>query len=132
MDLLYNLFTTTDKALRDFEYDNLLKGYYESLSKTVRLLGSNPDELFTFENLHDELKICGNYALILAPMLLQITLADSSERTNLDEVFDKAANGEGSIELTSELSAETKKYYEQRLSEVIDDILNLGYYRKVQ
>lgn len=132
IDLTYNLFTSTDKALRDKEYDNLLKVYYESLSETVRLLGSNPDELFTFDNLKEELKICGNYALITAPMLLQVSLADSSEILNLDEMFDKVAAGETTLDLTSDLNERAQLIYEQRLSDVVEDILRLGYYRKVE
>lgn len=130
VDLVYNLFTSTDKAFRDREFDNLLKVYYESLSKTVRLLGSNPDELFTFENLQDELKICGNYALIMAPTLIQVSLADTSEIMNLDEVFDKSADEGGAIELTSELNDAAKVLFEQRLSDVIEDILQRGYHQK--
>lgn len=130
VDLVYNLFTSTDSTLRDLEFDNLLNIYYESLSNMVRLLGSDPDELFTFKNLQDELKTCGIYALITGPMVIQISLATSSEMTNLNEVFDKTVDG-GTIELTSELNKEAKNCYEQRLSEMIEDVLKRGYYRKV-
>lgn len=131
IDLLYNIFTSTDKALRDREYDNILKCYYDSLSKTVKLLGSDPDELFTFENLKDDLKRCGNYALIMAPCLLQISLAESSEISNLDEMFDKAADGEATLDIITGLSENGQQEFDRRIGEVFEDVVRLGYYRQV-
>lgn len=88
---------------------------------TVRSLGSDPDKLFTFQNLHDELKRCGNLTLILAPMLTEILLADSSELSNLDEGDYK--------DFFAGLSG--KDQYAHRLNEVFGDVLRLGYYRKL-
>lgn len=132
-DLLYNIFTSTDKALRDTEYENMIKLYYESLSKMVKLLGSNPDELFTFENLKEELKKCGNYALIMAPMLVEISQADSSEITKLDEVLDELTEGKdkGSLNLITSLSEKGQLEYERRLGDVFTDIVRLGYYHEI-
>lgn len=131
IDVLYNIFTSTDKALRDKEYDNILKCYYDSLAKTVKLLGSNPDKLFSFKNLKDELKRCGNYALILAPCLLQVSLAESGEISNLDEMFDKAADGEGTLDLITGLSENGQQEFDRRIGEVLEDVVRLGYYREV-
>lgn len=130
IDLLYNIFTSTDKAFREKEYENLLKVYYNSLSNTVKLLGSNPDELFTLNDLKDELRICGNFAFILTPMILQVSLADSSEIANLDEMCDKSAEGQ-TVDVLSGLNEKAQLEYGQRLSGVIDDIINLGYYNKI-
>lgn len=131
IDLLYNIFTSTDKALREKEYDNLLKVYHDSLSNIVKLLGSNPDELFTLDDLKNELKICGNYAFLLAPMLISVSLADSSEITNLDEISDKIAKGESGHELITGLNDKAQLEYDQRLNDVMDDLIRFGYYTKI-
>lgn len=131
IDLLYNIFTSTDKALRDTDYDNLLKLYHDSLSKTVRLLGSNPDELFTLDDLKDEMKRCGNFALLLAPMLIQVCQADSSDISNLDEMSDKIAVGETRQELITGLSEHAQQEYDRRLTGVIGDLIRLGYWHKL-
>lgn len=131
IDLLYNIFTSTDKALRDNEYDNLITLYYESLSKTVQLLGSNAAELFTFKNLKDELKRCGNYALLLAPSLISMSLADSDNIPKLDEMFDNAADGKCSIDITTGLNEGGQREYDRRINGVLEDIVTLGYYRRV-
>lgn len=132
-DLVYNIFTSTDKALRDIEYENMIKLYYESLSKMVKLLGSKPDELFTVKNLKDELKKCGNFALIMAPMVVEVSQADSSEITKLDAVLDEMneGNGMGSINLITGLSEKGQLEYERRLGDVFTDIVRLGYYHKI-
>lgn len=95
------------------------------------MLGSNPNELFTFENLNNEMKRCGNYALMLAPLIILVSQADSSEISNLDEMFDKAAEGEGTVDLITSLSGKGQQEYARRLNEVFEDIVNLGYYRKI-
>lgn len=131
IDLLYNIFTSTSKELRAKEYDNLIQLYHESLSKMVKSLGSNPDELFTLDNLKDELKRCGNYAFLLAPMLISVSLADSSEISNLDEMCDKIADGERRHELITGLSDKAQLEYEQRLNDTVEDLVKLGYYQKI-
>lgn len=128
-DVLYNIFTSTDKALRDKEYKNLVKLYYDTLAKTVELLGSNPEELFTFEDLQSEFREYGNFVLVLAPVLLSVILADTSEIVNLDEMCDKVAEGTSQQNVINGLKREAE--YEQRLSDVIEDITRLGYYKKL-
>lgn len=131
IDLLDNLFTSTDKALRGKEYNNLLQLYHSSLSKTVRLLGSNPDKLFSFDHLQSELKRCGNYALLRAPMLIQISQANSSEVINLDEMCDNMAEG-GSVQgLVAGLTGNGQLAYERRLNDAVEDVVQLGYYHTI-
>lgn len=103
--------------------------YHESLSKTVKLLGSDPEELFSFEDLLSELKRCGVYALLMSPMLLQVSLAHSNEISNMDEMFDKVAEGESKINLVTGLSSEGQSEYDRRLNEVFEDVIKLGYYQ---
>lgn len=130
-DLVYNLFSSTDKALRDKEYDNLIALYHKSLCNTVKLLGSNPDKLFTLDNLKSELKRCGNFALITVPMIMQVSQADSSEITNMDEMIDKTAENGSELHLVTGLSDERQSEFGRRLNEMVEDIVRLGYYHKI-
>lgn len=127
VDLLYNIFSSTDKAFRDKEFDNLIKLYYETLSKTVKLLGSDPEKLFSFNDLQNELKRCGNYALIMPPQVIQYALADESS-LNLEHVFD---NVDGHSDLITGLKESAQKKYEERVNGIVEDIVRLGYTRKV-
>lgn len=131
IDLHYNLFTSTDKALRDKEYEQLLNSYHKSLSRTVRLLGSNPNELFTFDNLKDELKRCGNYILLMAPVLLSISLANSSQISNIDEMLESAIKGDSKPDLITSFNDEARLEFDRRINQVFEDVVRLGYYQKL-
>lgn len=131
-DLVYNIFAATDKALRDKEFDNLIKLYYDSLSKTVKLLGSDPEKLFSLDDLNNELKRCGNFALITAPMILQVSQADSSEVSNMNEMLDNAVENGSEMNLVTGLSGERQLKFGRRLNETVGDIISLGFYHRIE
>lgn len=106
----------------------MLKLYYDSFSRTVKLLGSDPEKLFSYADLLDELKIFGVYMLMLVPLILQISQADPSEIPNFDEQCDKAAEDGGGISVVNDLSGNAQLEYERRLNEVFEDIINLRYF----
>lgn len=123
-DLIHNIFNSTDKALRDKEYNNLIATYYESLTQTTKLLGSEPEKLFTRENLEEELKRFGNFALIVTPLFIlsaQIQLNDS----NTDDTV------EDNTERSGGLSEKNRMEYDRRINGLLEDVVNLGYYRKI-
>lgn len=67
----------------------------------------------------------------MAPCLLQISLAESSEISNLDEMFDKAADGEATLDIITGLSENGQQEFDRRIGEVFEDVVRLGYYRQV-
>lgn len=83
-------------------------------------------------DLNDEMKRCGNYALMLAPLIIQVSQAVASEVSQLDKVIDKAVEGDGQVELVTSLSEKGQLAYDRCLNELFEDIVNLGYYRKLQ
>lgn len=110
--------------MRDKEYNNLIGVYYESLSQTIKLLGSDPEKLFTRENLNEELKRFGNFALIVTPLFILSALIQLSE-----------SNTDGSVEentdISSGLSEENQIEYDRRINGLLEDVVDLGYYRKI-
>lgn len=97
----------------------------------VELLGSNSHELFTFEDLKGEMKRCGNFALLMSPMLIQISQAELSGAPDFDDMFDKMTKGETNQEFITGLSTKGQLQYDQRMNEVLEQIIELGYYRKI-
>lgn len=131
-DLAQNLFTCTNKAIREKEFENLLRVYHDSVSKIVKLLGSNPDKLFTFDDLQGEFKKFGLYALFFGPMTIQVTLADTSEITNMDEYCEKVATGENRQELITGLNETAQSEYGRRINEILEDMVDkFGYFHKL-
>lgn len=71
IDLIYNVISSTDKTLRDKEYDNLINLYHKSLCDTVKLLKRNPKKTFSLDDLSNDLKRCRNFSLITTPMIMK-------------------------------------------------------------
>lgn len=128
IDLLYYIFCSTDKQTRDAEYFNLLRCYHDALSATVEKLGSNPC-IFTFDNLLDELKKCGNYLIVILPMMIQMMSANPNDFTNMDEMADKVAEGKCEhFDMITKLDESGKRKYDQLLNDCMDDAVRLGYF----
>lgn len=127
IDLLYYLFTGTDKALRANEYQNLLKHYHGSLSDTVRALGSDPDQLFSFDDLQGELKRFGKFAFLGVPIMLRIILADPKDIRNYDDMKDtqEELNNKTNYNV---LDANADAVYRERMNDIICDLVDYGYY----
>lgn len=97
----------------------------------VKLLGSNPDALFTFDNLKSEMKRCGNFALLMGPMIIEISQANPSEASKLDEMFEKLNKGEAKQELVTGLSEQGQFEFNRRINVMVENIIQLDYYRKI-
>lgn len=96
------------------EYDNLLNIYHESLIKTVTLLGTHSEKLFTFDELKVELKRCGNFVLAVMPILIYGSTAHQIE------------SGSSSV-----LNIGDQLEYERRINEIVEDIFDMGYYQSI-
>lgn len=129
MDLQYNIFVCTDKAFRDKHFTKLLETYYSSLSQIVRRLGSDPEQLFTFEDLQEEMRKCGEFSLLFGPMITRITTARMENLRDIDEYADALANGED-IDLFSKFDDETLAVYGKRVNGIVADLDAYGYLGK--
>lgn len=126
VDVLYNIFTSTDKEFRDQHYDTLLKTYYTSLSEMIRKLGSDPRKLYTYENLQSQLRKFGEYALLMAPMIISIRVAKETDVSNLDEFAQLVEKGED-VDLIRKFDGETQKEYSRLVNGLVTDLVNYGY-----
>lgn len=125
LDLLY-LFGLTDKALRDKHYEQLLRTYHSALSRTISRLGSDPDTLFTFDDLQSELRRCGEFALFCSAMILQVRLADSADVIDLDSYAAAMVSGEA-VQLVNKFSDEVQAVYDDWLNGAVADLVDFGY-----
>lgn len=129
LDLLYYMFSATDKELRDKEYHNLLRIYHSSLTDMIRKLGSNPEKLFSFDDLQIQMKKCGKFAMLMTPVLIQIMLANAEDISNMDDVSQQMDKKEKNVGIVKVLTCEkTKQAYKKRIQEIISDILKYDLY----
>lgn len=126
LDLLYNIFGGTDAHFRKQNYEKLLDTYYASLSRTIRLLGSDPDKLYTFENLKSQLRKYSEFALVFGPMLHQLRVAQGCNVTNLDDFAERIERGED-VDLIIDFDGETKSTYATLVNDLVTDLFNYGY-----
>lgn len=126
LDLLYNIFSSTDKQFRAKNYDELLKTYYSSLSSIIEKLGSDPKKLYSFENLQAQLRKYGEFALLCGPMIIQIKVANAKDIGNLDEYAELVENGI-EADLVNKYDEETQMEYSTLINDLVTDLVNYGY-----
>lgn len=126
LDLLYNIFSSTDKQFRAKNYDELLKTYYSSLSSIIEKLGSDPKKLYSFENLQAQLRKYGEFALLCGPMVIQIKVANAKDIGNLDEYAELVEKGI-EADLVNKYDEETQMEYSTLINDLVTDLVNYGY-----
>lgn len=126
IDLHHIIFTSTDKALRDKEYQNILDHYYSTLTRAIKRLGS-PADLFSRRDFDEHLRRFGVWPMTVSMFMLLITLADSEDVPDLDELCERLDSQEKS-ELVTKFSAETQIVYTKRVRDLVNDMYNLKLY----
>lgn len=129
-DLMYCIFTSTDKATRDKEFDYLLRIYYDRLSKNIQKLGSDPNVLYSYEQLKRELPLCGDFLLVLLPMLTQLSLVEARNASEVDDTFDVCVRGAVRPDLLVGLNANAQIEYRERINACFGDLVKLGCFQK--
>lgn len=126
LDILYNLFSSTDKRFRVEHFDKLLKTYHSSLCDMIEKLGSDPQKLYTFENLQTQMRKFGEFALLFGPMIIQIRVASAKDILDLDTYAEHVERG-GSADLIGEFDEDTQIEYSVLINGLVDDLVNYGY-----
>lgn len=127
---MYNIFSATDKPFRDLHYEKLLKTYYSSLSETIQKLGSDPNKLYTYENLQDQMRKYSDYALLLTPMIIAIRVAKASNVANLDDYAECLERGEDA-DILNQFDDETQAEFSRQINGLITDLVDYGYVKTV-
>lgn len=130
IDLLNLIFTSTDKNTRKNHLKDLLRTYHNQLTNNIRKLGSQPEKLFPYKAFVTELKKCGNFALSIAPLMIQICVADPNDVNDLDEICEESTDGNKKFDLVQGLSKHSQSLFNERVCDCIEDLVKFGYYRK--
>lgn len=126
LDLLYNIFSSTDKEFRAKHYDELLETYHTSLCNMIEKLGSDPKKLYTMDDLKQQMRKYGAFALLCGPMLIQIKVARAQDIGNLDE-YAKLVNDGHEADLINGYDEDTQIEYEKLINGLVDDLVSYGY-----
>lgn len=112
--------------MRDEHFESLLKTYHSALSQIVRRLGSDPEQLFSYSDLQDELRTFGDFALFCAPMILQMRIASSEHIADMDNYAARLAEGE-TVKFVSQYDDKTQNLFEKLINGAVTDIVEYGY-----
>lgn len=127
LDLSMFFMTSTTKELRDFHYNELIAEYYASVSDTIRICGSDPERLFSFEHLQHDLRKYGKFGLKMAPFYLSIVVCDPSKIESAEEFTEKFDANATQPQTVATFDARTEALFKKRLGDVIHDSKEYGY-----
>lgn len=95
-------------------------------------MGSDPDKLFPYDAFKKELKLSGNIGFLLAPMVIEVMLAEAKDVSNFDEMCENIGHGEQEWNFIQGLTDNAKLEYKKRLNECIGDLVENGYFQKIE
>lgn len=126
LDLLYNIFTSTDGQYRENHYEKLLKTYYSSLTESIEKLGSDPTKFITYNQLQDEFKKFGQYGLLRCCITTDLVISNANDVTDMDhyaELIDKGVE----VRLVKKYEGETQQRYVTAINDIVTDLVHYGY-----
>lgn len=77
----------------------------------IRKLGSDPDKLYSYENLQFQLKKFGNFTLICAPIIISLR---KNKREHVENIH-------------KDFIDETQEEYNKEMNDLVSDLLNYKY-----
>lgn len=120
--------TATDKAFRQREYTNLMRHYHRSLSEAILRLGSDPEQLFSYDDFENELKRFGRFVLLMGTYVMEMIVANVDDTPDLDELCEELkSNEEQTQNLYGVMSDKQNREYDQRINDLFDDCVEMGY-----
>lgn len=126
IDVLHHIFGVTSKAYRDQHYETLLRTYHNALSETIKRLGSDPETLFTFDDLQSELKKFGDFPLALTPLIAHARITKEEDVKGLDSVADAVNSGAETCR-ESGFDAEQQREFDDLIDGLVIDLVEYGY-----
>ncbi|XP_066257513.1 uncharacterized protein [Euwallacea similis] len=91
LDLSYHLYATASEAELQ-QFDTLLRIYHNSLSSTIKQLGSDPDKLFPYEELVKQWKKYSLYGCLFSMIVLPIALSEKDDSLDIQNWDEKEIN----------------------------------------
>lgn len=118
-DFSLYLFCAVQKSIRDLHYDDLVATYYDSLSETIKYLGSDPEELLSRENFLDQLKRYSKYGLIMSATVTTAMCMDPNDMPDFEAIDISKLN-------PADIFAKNL-LYKDRMSALIKDFFQMNY-----
>lgn len=125
IDLSFLIYACTLKPFRDQYFDKMLKTYHSDLSNAIKLLGSDPEELYPWSLFMKEVKEQFVFGVAASLDSIPLCLMDVSESFTIDTAVmgDEAIDIGDAVDLLCIATASEKR----RLADVVVDAVERGY-----
>lgn len=123
---MYYIFCCTQETLRARHYDTFMHIYHGSLSDFLRKLGSDPEKLFPYSALQDQLKRFGKFGLLLSLTILQALIVNAEDVPDMDEVAENLKKDPEKMNL-SMYENPCEAEFNRRILAIVHDMDKLGY-----
>ncbi|XP_046484171.2 uncharacterized protein [Neodiprion pinetum] len=84
LDTSFFIYTCTEKSLRDDHYEHLLKTYHDEISRSISLLGSNPEKIYPWDLFRKEVQEYSLHGVNFAIEAVPFSLLDADEAFDLN------------------------------------------------
>jgi len=129
LDLHDVLFTASDKSFRDKHYKNLIRHYHNTLSESIRRLGSDPDKLFTYADLEAELRKTGSYAMIISIITTLLVIPQAKHIPDLYKLNGDTSYNDDTDNTYEPFDEATQQRYRERINGLFTDFMAYGFYK---
>lgn len=91
-------------------------------------MGSDPQKLFPYEALLDQLRNFGLYTIFVGAMLVPMLCAEVASMPNFDDIAEKVSKGEDNVvdDDFFQVSDESKFAYNKKVTDIFDDMVRIG------
>ncbi|CAH2089105.1 unnamed protein product [Euphydryas editha] len=114
-DLMYFIFTGSDKNFRKNHFKETIEHYYKELRAALERLNLDPDYIYSREDFDYELKKMMPFGLLISMLLLLIITVQEEDAPKVDK----------DIEINDFLVT-PNNLYKERLNDIIDDYIEMG------
>ncbi|XP_045777988.1 uncharacterized protein LOC123875927 [Maniola jurtina] len=115
LDLMYFIFSGSDKKFRDKHFKQTLELYYTELCAALRRLDLDPNEIYPREDFDYELQKVMPYGLMLAMFCLLVVTVEEADAPTVSK----------DIALT-DFALPPSTLYKERLNDIVDDFVAMG------
>ncbi|CAH2240907.1 jg9643 [Pararge aegeria aegeria] len=115
IDLIYFIFTGSDKSFRDQHYKQTLECYYAELCAALRRFSLDPDEIYPREDFEYELQKILPVGLTTGMFCLPLVTVDEQDAPIV-----------GKETAFTDFNMTPNPLYKKRLNEIIDDFIQMG------
>jgi len=122
LDISFFIYSCTDQDLREKHYEDLLKAYHASLSGLVKSFGSDPNEVFPYSALIDEMKRSARFGVGMG--IESIPFSVIEDPCDLDQI-----KGDEAVPITTVwiLRPLETKEGRQRLADMVKHAVDCGF-----